>query len=54
LKKIIEFDILCEGGIIVVETRSDAVLPEVSAPYYKDRDYRYGKVKLTTYGRKEN
>ena len=44
-----EFDILSKGGIIICETRSDTVLPELEQPYVKRREYRYGKVKLTTY-----
>lgn len=52
LLKIIEFDILSEGGIIICETSSNCTLPEVQPPYYKAKEYRYGKVKLTTYGRK--
>ncbi len=44
-----EFDILRDGGIIVCETRRETELPELSAPYMKGREYRYGKVKLTVY-----
>ena len=51
LEKIIEFDILREGGIIICETRSTTTLPSVREPYFRGREYRYGKVKLTTYGR---
>lgn len=47
------FDILSEGGIIICETRADTTLPELAPPYRKHREYRYGKVKLTTY-KKEN
>ena len=49
LEKIMEFDILLEGGIIVCETRRETALPEPRAPYRLGREYRYGKVKLTTY-----
>ena len=52
LEKIIEFDILKENGIIICETRAETTLPEVAAPYEKLREYRYGKIKLTKYGRK--
>lgn len=51
LERIIKFDILCEGGIMLFETRSTTTLPPVSAPYFCGREYRYGKVKLTVYGR---
>ena len=49
LEKIMEFDILLEGGIIVCETRRETALPAPRAPYRLGREYRYGKVKLTTY-----
>lgn len=49
LEMIKEFDILSKGGIIICETRSDTILPELEQPYVKRREYRYGKVKLTTY-----
>lgn len=51
LEKIIEFDILREGGIIICETRSTTTLPSVREPYFRGKEYRYGKVKLTVYGR---
>ena len=41
------FDILSKGGIMVCETRPDAVLPEFPAEYGSVRTYRYGKIKLT-------
>ena len=49
LQKIMEFDILSEGGIIVCETRRETQLPEAVSPYALGREYRYGKVKLCTY-----
>ena len=51
LKAIIEFDILNENGIIICETKEDRQLPEVSAPYLKGREYKYGKIKITLYTR---
>lgn len=49
LLEIKEIDILSEGGIIICETRRETVLPALEKPYSLHRDYRYGKVKLTTY-----
>ena len=49
LKKIYEFDILTEGGIIICETSSETTLPDLPAPIVKKREYRYGKIKLTKY-----
>ena len=49
LKILTEFDILTEGGILICETRSETVLPELGGAYVKGREYRYGKVKLTVY-----
>lgn len=49
LERIKTFDILSKGGIIICETRAEMVLPELEAPYRRLREYRYGRVKLTTY-----
>lgn len=54
LQKIYEFDILSNGGIIVCESTSEKVMPELDAPYFKRREYRYGKTKLTAYGKGGN
>ncbi len=42
-----EFDILSKGGIMICESRPEAVLPEFPAEYGSTRTYRYGKIKLT-------
>ena len=42
-------DILSDGGIIICEARRDRRLPEMTAPYEKQREYVYGKVKLCKY-----
>ena len=42
-------DILSDGGIIICEARRDRQLPEMTAPYEKQREYVYGKVKLCKY-----
>lgn len=44
-------DILSEGGIIVCESGREKSMPEMKAPYRKNKEYNYGKVKLTTYTR---
>ena len=49
LEAIKAFDILSKGGIIICETRAETQLPELEPPYALRRQYRYGKVKLTTY-----
>lgn len=49
LKTICEIDILSENGIIICESRVEKELPELPAPYRKDRTYRYGKIKTTLY-----
>ena len=51
VKTVKEFDILSEGGIIICETRAETTLPEPGAPYMKRKEYRYGKVKLTTFAK---
>ena len=49
LEQIASVDILSEGGIIICESASDVLLPELQAPYSKAREYRHGKVRLTKY-----
>lgn len=49
LKIINLVDILSEGGIIICEARREKVLPEMTAPYYKRKEYNYGKVKICIY-----
>ncbi len=45
------FDILREGGIMVCESMPEKQLPAAKAPYCRGREYRYGKIKITLYGR---
>ena len=49
LKIINLVDILSEGGIIICEARREKVLPEMTVPYYKRKEYNYGKVKICIY-----
>lgn len=49
LKIINLVDILSEGGIIICEARREKALPEMTAPYYKRKEYNYGKVKICIY-----
>ena len=51
LERIAAIDIVTENGIIVCESDADTLLPELSAPYQKGREYRYGRIKLTLYHR---
>ena len=51
LETVNSVDNLTDGGIIVCESRRETPMPEMTAPYYKRREYRYGKVKLTMYGK---
>ena len=53
LEKLVAFDILRQHGIIVCESTVEQELPETAAPYVLHRTYRYGKIKLTIYHRKE-
>ncbi|MGE4483590.1 MAG: 16S rRNA (guanine(966)-N(2))-methyltransferase RsmD [Oscillospiraceae bacterium] len=46
-----EFDILKDNGIIVCESKAEKPMPELLAPYRKLREYRYGKIKITTYSK---
>lgn len=49
LKIINSVDILSDGGIIICEAAHDRPLPDMTRPYAKIREYRYGKVKLCKY-----
>lgn len=42
-----EFDILSKGGIMIVETRRETVMPMTSDEYGSEKVYRYGKIKIT-------
>jgi 16S rRNA (guanine(966)-N(2))-methyltransferase RsmD len=51
LKIINQIDILERNGIIICESRTDKVLPDVASPYYLKKSYKYGKIKITVYSR---
>ena len=53
LERINAVDNLTEGGIIVCEARAGTELPELSAPYFKLRERRYGNVKICIYSKNE-
>ena len=53
LDTINQVDILSEGGIIIVEARRERSLPEMTAPYRKAKEYRYGSVKICKYVRED-
>ena len=44
-------DILSEGGIIMCESGREKLMPDMKLPYFKRKEYNYGKVKLTTYSK---
>ena len=47
-------DILTESGIIMCESGREKPMPEMNMPYFKCKEYNYGKVKLTSYSRETN
>ena len=49
LEKIKLFDILTDGGIIIVETRRSRILPDMEYPFKKNKEYIYGSVKISVY-----
>ena len=53
LEKIVQFDILNDGGIIVCESRLDKKVQELPAPYYIVKERKYGKIKVTICGKRE-
>ncbi len=54
LEKINSVDILSDGGIILCESRRETVLPDMRKPYYKKKEYRYGRVKLSLYAKESS
>ena len=53
LQRIKDFDKLHTGGIMVVESSADFEPEAPGAPYSKLRSYRYGKVRITTFTKRE-
>lgn len=51
LNSLFVFDILNDGGIILVESPRNEPLPEAAAPYERGKSYHYGKISLTVYKR---
>ena len=47
LEQITQFDILEEHGIIVCESAAETALPPLPEGFEGEREYRYGKIKLT-------
>ncbi len=54
LEKINSVDILLDGGIILCESRRETMLPNMRKPYYKKKEYRYGRVKLSLYAKESS
>lgn len=53
LEKIVKFDILNDGGIIICESRQEKTIPELPAPYFIEKERLYGKIKITVCGKRE-
>jgi 16S rRNA (guanine(966)-N(2))-methyltransferase RsmD len=51
LREIIEFDKLNNNGIMICETKTDWVPPDILPPYFLHKTYRYGKTMVTRIGR---
>jgi 16S rRNA (guanine(966)-N(2))-methyltransferase RsmD len=51
LNNLFTFDILNDGGIIIVESMRGESMPEAVSPYVKGKTYNYGKISLTVYSR---
>lgn len=51
LNALFSFDILNDGGIILVESMRGESLPQAVAPYERGKTYNYGKISLTVYSR---
>ncbi len=53
LEKIVQFDILNDGGIIVCESRLEKTVQELPAPYGVVKERKYGKIKVTICEKRE-
>ena len=53
LQTLFSFDIINNGGIILVESMCGEPMPEPVPPYVPGKRYRYGKISLTTYRRQD-
>ena len=51
LQALFRFDILNDGGIILVESMRGEPMPQAVPPYEMGKTYNYGKISLTTYRR---
>ena len=51
LQALFSFDIINNGGIILVESMRGEPMPEPVPPYVSGKSYHYGKISLTTYRR---
>ena len=51
LQKVFLFDILNDGGIILVESMRGEPMPAASGPYERGKTYTYGRISLTIYTR---
>lgn len=51
LQALFGFDILNDGGIILVESMRGEPMPPAAEPYELGKTYQYGKISLTTYRR---
>ena len=52
MEKIVQFDILNDGGIIICESWQDKVIPALTAPYFIEKERTYGKIKITVCGKR--
>ena len=51
LQTLFRFDILNDGGIILVESMRGEPMPMAEPPYERGKTYHYGKISLTAYRR---
>ena len=53
LEQIVKFDILNDGGIIVCESAATHAVPALPAPYFVEKERKYGRIKVTICGKRE-
>jgi len=54
LAKIAKVDKLNTNGIIICEMTADSIVPEVPPPYFLQKTYKYGRVKIVRYERRHS
>ena len=53
LRAIFSRDLLSDGGLIVCEGEKNDYIPDAAAPYFRGREYNYGKTRITLFRKRQ-